>query len=300
MSAEEKATMQEGMPWNLDFNKLVYADDTIVITSTVEAAELILHKIQEESAKYNLRLNQNKCVLLRMNSVRTVHYMNGEQIPIKDKAVYLGSVVTGNGNQHAEVQARISAATVTWKRLQTFWRKAPVTVKWKIRVYDSVILSKLVYGLNSLSLTDTDNNKLDAFHMKGLRKILSIPHAYISRVTNEQVLASANRRARLNKGKEITIASQRLDRSQLTLFGHILRAERDDPMRSVAVDDRGERLKANFRRVGRPRVKWYDVVRKIAENDLIKQEILAADWRNHMRQDEMTELVVAAAIERLF
>ena len=71
-------------------------------------------------------------------------------------------------------------------------------------------------------------------------------------------------------------------------------------MRSVAVDDRGERLKANFRRVGRPRVKWYDVVRKIAEEDLIKQEVLAADWRNHTRQDEMTELVVAAAIERLF
>ena len=66
-----------------------------------------------------------------MNSVRTVHYMKGEQVPIKDKAVYLRSVVTGNGNQHAEVQARISAATVTWKRLQTFWRKAPVSVKWK-------------------------------------------------------------------------------------------------------------------------------------------------------------------------
>ena len=159
---------------------------------------------------------------------------------------------------------------------------------------------KLVYGLSSLSLTDTDKRKLDAFHMKGLRKILSIPHAYISRVTNEQVLASANHRARLNTGKQITIASQRLDRSQLTLFGHILRAERDDPMRSVAVDDRGERLKADFRPVGRPRVKWYDVARKIAEKDLIKQEDLAADWRNHMRQIEMTELVVVAAIERLF
>ena len=34
MSEGEKATMQEGMPWNLDFNKLCYADDTIVITST--------------------------------------------------------------------------------------------------------------------------------------------------------------------------------------------------------------------------------------------------------------------------
>ena len=45
---------------------------------------------------------------------------------------------------------------------------------------------------------------------------------------------------------------------------------------------------------------WYDVVRKIAEKDLIEQEVLAADRRNHMRQDEMTELVVAAAIERLF
>ena len=35
MSEEEKAIMQEWMPWNLDFNKIFYADDTIVIMSTL-------------------------------------------------------------------------------------------------------------------------------------------------------------------------------------------------------------------------------------------------------------------------
>ena len=107
-------------------------------------------------------------------------------------------------------------------------------------------------------------------------------------------------RTRLNRGKEILTASQRLERAQLTLFGHVLRADEDDPMRLVAVDSRGERRKANFRRAGRPRTKLYDVIRKGAENDLIKQEALAANWRNHMRPEEMTELTVAAAKDRLF
>ena len=70
---------------------------------------------------------------------------------------------------------------------------------WTIRVYDSMIMSKLIYGLNSLSLPHADKERIDALHFKELRQLLNLPHAYISRITNQLVLALANQRARLKK-----------------------------------------------------------------------------------------------------
>eukprot|EP00972_Heterocapsa_arctica_P023184 3414012-Heterocapsa_arctica.AAC.1 len=56
--------------------------------------------------------------------------------------------------------------------------------------------------------------------------------------------------------------SNRLIRMQLTLFGHLLRAPDDDLLKLCSVLPSGERVKANFKRVGRPRLKWFDGVRK--------------------------------------
>ena len=38
------------------YDKLLYADDAIILTSTKQAAEVIRHKIQEESSGYNMKL----------------------------------------------------------------------------------------------------------------------------------------------------------------------------------------------------------------------------------------------------
>ena len=43
----------------------------LVMTTTTEAAEFILHKIQREPAHHKLKLNQSKCCLLRMNATQT-------------------------------------------------------------------------------------------------------------------------------------------------------------------------------------------------------------------------------------
>ena len=43
-------------------DKFFYADGTLILASTAEAAELMFRKIQTESAKYNMRFNQRKCV----------------------------------------------------------------------------------------------------------------------------------------------------------------------------------------------------------------------------------------------
>ena len=191
--AEGEANVtNQGKLCKATFNKLFYADDTLIMTTTTEAAELILHKTQKESALYNLKLNQSKCCLLRMNAIQTIQYEDGQTVPIVNRATYLGATTTANGNYHAEISARIAASLTTLQRLDIFWNKTQFFKKWKLRVYGAVITTKLLYGLESASLSNTDKKRLDAFQNEGLRKILGIKHAYFSRIRNQQVIATAS------------------------------------------------------------------------------------------------------------
>eukprot|EP00972_Heterocapsa_arctica_P057945 8548897-Heterocapsa_arctica.AAC.1 len=97
------------------------------------AAELLLQKIQIESEKYNLSLNLNKCVILRLNSIHNVHFLNGDALPVAYTATYLGSSISANGNQHSEIKNRISVTLMTLKQLNVFWTKSPASIKWKLR-----------------------------------------------------------------------------------------------------------------------------------------------------------------------
>ena len=77
------------------------------------AADIILHKIQEESSRYNMKLNQSKCILLGMNSLGSVQYLDGGFMPIADRAPYLGTNMSAKGNPHFEISIRIINTTTT-------------------------------------------------------------------------------------------------------------------------------------------------------------------------------------------
>ena len=68
------------------------------MTSTPQAAELLLRRIGEESGKYNLKLNHTKCIHLRMNDIHRVHYQDGNPMPLSDDATYLGGKIYNNGD----------------------------------------------------------------------------------------------------------------------------------------------------------------------------------------------------------
>ena len=55
------------------------------------------------------------------------------------------------------------------------------SIAWKLRVFNSIVISKLMYGLETIQLTQTELNKLDSFQMKCIRRILKVPPAYIDR-----------------------------------------------------------------------------------------------------------------------
>ena len=68
------------------------------MASTSKAAGRILQHIENESDKYNMKLNCVKCIHLRMNDLHIVTYKSGEEMPMKTEATYLDGEMLANGS----------------------------------------------------------------------------------------------------------------------------------------------------------------------------------------------------------
>ena len=64
---------------------------------------------------------------------------------------------------------------------------------WKILIFNAVVVSRLLYGLETIPMTTAMDTKINAFQQRCLRRILKIDPAYYSRVRNVEVLAKANK-----------------------------------------------------------------------------------------------------------
>ncbi len=62
-------------------------------------------------------------------------------------------------------------------------------------VYNAIIVSQMVYGLNTSHLTESDDRRIDAAQLRTLRALLNIEHPFYSRVSNQEVFVKANRAA---------------------------------------------------------------------------------------------------------
>ena len=147
----------------------------------------LLHAIQIESDYYNMKLNCDRCSNLTVNQHKpSVRYLHGRLVPRKHEAVYLGSLLTDTIDNHGEVAVRLAGPTTTCNRLKLFKKKAQNSIAWKLRGFGSILKSKVLYGLECIQLTTADINKINAFQMKGIRRILHVPPTVINQLYTSQ------------------------------------------------------------------------------------------------------------------
>ena len=166
-------------------------------------------------------------------------------------------------------------------------------------MHDAVISGKLLYGLESASLTNAEYERLDAFLIKALRKMLGIKHSYHSHISNEVVMQRADQRIRLREGRKITKMSEKklVDR-QIQFMSHILRAGESDITKTCTLDHNGFRLSAGFKRTGRPRIKWYGQVMNSCFERLVTLDLLLPNWRENIRVDEAKQIALQTAADK--
>ncbi len=75
-------------------------------------------------------------------------------------------------------------------RLQRLWRSNQLSLKWKVRLYNSIVKSILLYGCECWRVTKKDMNSLSSFHNGCLRKICKI--YWPNKITNIDLWKKTN------------------------------------------------------------------------------------------------------------
>ena len=117
--------------------------------------------------------------------------------------------------------------------------------KENIEIYFSLVLSKLLNGLQTAWLSKNMRKRLDGCHCACSRKIIEIPHFFISRITNAEVSRQANEGPLQNK----------LLKQQLLLYGNYKR-NIIHPIHDEVSYGMGKK------RRGRPLLNWHNEIDK--------------------------------------
>ena len=190
------------------------------------------------------------------------------------------------------------------EKLRFLW-KSHINTKQKLRLYDTVIRSKLVYGLESARLSEVIRAKLRSFQMKGYRQILGLPSTYINReYSHEYLMTMANDIAKgEGQKKTFQFIDEYIDERALRLLGHILRAESEDPMRTCCLHSLSATPKIPLhRRVGHPRYHWIENTMKLVwENFEAWRNVRDGNYEKFSMFDEdHTDSIAFLAEARLF
>ena len=90
-------------------------------------------------------------------------------------------MLQAKANQNVEIDERIKQATSTWNKLYKYWKLGNCSKKKKLQVWNAVIRTKLTYGLVTVQINKDRASRLDAFQLKGIRRILNWKTTYIER-----------------------------------------------------------------------------------------------------------------------
>ena len=181
-------------------NEVAYADDVDFIGKNYAD----ITKIQEVLKKYQLKVNTDKTEYTSI-SKREEGWKEVKKV---------GSLIDDN----KDVERRKQLANVALNKLNNVWIKGnKLKTSTKIKLYKSLVKSILLYNCGTWALTLTEEERLNAFHRKQLKKILNI--RYPKKITNKSLYKICQ-----EKPLSIQILSARW-----SLFGHILRRDKDIP-----------------------------------------------------------------------
>ena len=206
--------------------EMIYADDCDFLTEDERIKTAIEQKAPVTLKKGNLLINDTK----------TEHTLLKREKEKKDEAwrntKKLGSLL---GDQE-DIKNRKQLASGALSKMNKIWKnKKYVTLKKRLKLYDSLVKSILLYNSSTWGLTTQDEKRLNSFHRRQLRSVLGIK--WPQKIRNKKIYEKTN-----TKPLSVEIAERRWK-----LLGHVLRMDKDTPARKAMKFFFEERSNKKFR-----------------------------------------------------
>ena len=146
-----------------------YTDDIAILANTPNQAETQLHCLEWAAAGIGLYVNAHKTVYMYYNQTGDISTLDRTPLKLVDKFTYLGSSISST---EKEINTRLTKAWTDINRLSIIW-KSDLTDKMKRSFFQAAVISILLYGCTTWTLTKWLEKKLDSNYKRMLWAILN-------------------------------------------------------------------------------------------------------------------------------
>jgi hypothetical protein len=204
--------------------------------------------VERAGATYGMSLHWGKTQALCVGDAAGLRKPDRSAFEDTGFLVYLGALLNADGRIDSELSRTLGTARADFNQLQRIWGHGGVPLRDKLQYFRAFVLSKLQYGLSTVWLVTAQRRRVDGFVARCLRRMLGIPAAFMSRVSNATVLSRACFKP----------FSRQLLKHQLCLLRKVALTGPEHPMRKDTFIDSTviPQIGRFVRRVGRPRQDW--------------------------------------------
>jgi hypothetical protein len=235
------------------FDDLDYADDGALLPSDRASTAALLQRFDDEARNLGLHVSWAKTKIQNIGSGGALPALSvgTNTVESVNDFIYLGSKISSDGRSTPEVMRRIALAASAMNQLGRVWKQSHLLLTTKLRLYESCVLSILLYCSETWTLLKADIDRLQAFHMRCLRRILGV--RWQDHITNAEVKVRT-------RSEDI---DPRIRYRRLSLFGHVARMPAGVPAHDALQSALGIRCGSipdpTWKRPrGRPRLTWVE------------------------------------------
>ena len=240
--------------------ELLFADDAALVSHTEQGLQELVDAFASACRDFALTISLKKTQILTQGVAAPPSIsIEGQALDIVEEFTYLGSCVTSKLSLDTEINRRIGKASATMARLsKRVWQNHHLTTATKMKVYNACVLSALLYGSESWPIYASQQERMNAFHMRCLRRLLNI--TWKDRVPNSEVLGKTS------SSSLFSIMGKR----RLRWLGHVHRMEDSRIPKAILYGE----LSQGRRHVGRPLLRFTDT----CKHDMKEFQIPHSNW----------------------
>ncbi|XP_065565962.1 uncharacterized protein LOC136030845 [Artemia franciscana] len=235
-----------------------------------ERLQDLLEVIREKASLLGLKINSDKTKSMATSDSPLGLKCGDNTVEQVVDFRYLGSTVERTGSSEKEVQSRIGQASGAFNRLKPVWRSKKYSLKLKMRLFNSNVISALLYSCECWKLNKHQEKRILAFENNCLRRILNIN--WRDHITNQTVRSISRQ----------PLVTDVIRQRRWRYLGHVIRMAGDRLPRTVL-----EWQPEGTRRRGKPK----NTIRRTYQRDLKHiNAIVQPQWEDvwaaaHMRDD---------------
>ena len=223
--------------------KLRCADDLRLVANDKQELQKTLEEWNGLFTRHRLKLNLEKTEVMHIGHQREELdvELEGKKLTQGDSFVYLGGV----DGAEREVRRRAHSGANARRAVERVMANRRISRRLKGKVMSTCVTSACLYGTETLSLTEVQQQRLQVCGNNWVRKIARVTRA------DSRIMVELREEAGVQRSY-----TERLVRSRLQWAGHVERMMADDrlPKRAAKLRVEGRRRQA------RPILRWKDCV----------------------------------------